>query len=64
MSRTKCDVCGGEMKPLFSTLFCPDEDKPDHGKTSTRAYAERFLLGNLSLDEFEAIWKKANGYVN
>lgn len=34
-SVSKCDYpgCGTELKPLFNSLYCPNEDK--HGKTKT-----------------------------
>lgn len=54
----KCGECGIEMKPLFSSFYCPDEDKPDHGKVDIVKAGNQFLGGTMTLKEFQDMWRK------
>lgn len=58
MGPSKCPVCEGPMKPLFQSFYCPDEDKPDHGKLTMQQVGQKYSRGAINLDEFVELWKK------
>lgn len=62
MGPSKCPVCEGPMKPLFQSFYCPDEDKPDHGKSAENSPAAQYARGWLTMEQFEKLWRAANGY--